>query len=363
MWILLLSVIGCLAAWVLLRRNKLPHADAPYRGGKVSVIIPARNEAHNLPYLLNSLKNQSRRPDEIIVVDDGSEDRTREVAESYGVKVVQNETLPAGWTGKTWAVWNGFLKSTGDLLIFLDADIRLSSEALNALLHARSQNGGVISAVPFHYTEKLYERLALVPNILGLFAFMSPFERRNPQQGLYGSCIVATRKDYESINGHDGIRSEVLDDLNLGAKFREAGIPVTNYLGGRDVSFRMYPEGLRSELEGFSKGAVTSTSKLSPLTVTLIAVWFVTLIAAQSAWFLWPTSWAWPAVGAYLLFTAQIFLLTRYVGRFGWLMPLLHTLSVLFFLVAFIYSAYQVVFLKKVVWKGRTIDVGGRKSS
>ncbi|MCK8487105.1 glycosyltransferase [Paenibacillus sp. MBLB2552] len=353
--------IGWIAGWILFRRVMLPERVTPApRGEKVSVIIPARNEAGNLPQLLGSLQKQTYPPYEIIVVDDFSEDETYDIAASYGVKVIRNEALPPGWTGKTWAVWNGYRQSTGDMIAFLDADIRLAPRALESLLRARAEAGGVISAVPFHVTEKFYERLALITNVLGVFAFTSPFERNSPNKGLYGSCIVTTRRDYDAIQGHDSIRSELLDDLNLGAKFRAAGISVSNFLGGGLVSFRMYPNGIRSELEGFGKGAVLSTAKLRPATTLLVAAWLIGLIASEGALFLWHTSWAYPLLFGYLLYAAQLYFLVRYVGKFGLFMPLLHVLSTLFFLVVLLYSAYQVAFRGSVTWKGRDVQVGSR---
>ncbi|MBM6996839.1 glycosyltransferase [Paenibacillus sp. DXFW5] len=358
-WIVL--AIGWIAGWMLFRRVVLPRQEASYCGGeKVSVIIPARNEAGNLPQLLGSLQQQTCPPHEIIVVDDFSEDETYDIATSYGVHVIQNEPLPPGWTGKTWAVWNGYRQSTGDVIAFLDADVRLAPRGLESLLRARAEAGGVISAVPFHVTEKFYERLALITNVLGVFAFTSPFERNSPNKGLYGSCIVTTRRDYETIQGHDSIRSELLDDLNLGAKFRAAGIPVSNFLGGGLVSFRMYPNGIRSELEGFGKGAVLSTAKLRPATTLLVAAWLIGLIASEGALFLWNTSWLYPVLIGYLLYAAQLYFLVRDVGKFGKFMPLIHVLSTLFFLVVLIYSAYQVTFRGSVTWKGRDVQVGSR---
>jgi glycosyltransferase involved in cell wall biosynthesis len=353
--------LGCISGFILFRKNTVPESTETYkRDERISVIIPARNEEANLPQLLSSLLSQSYQPDEIIVVDDGSEDRTREIAMSYGVKVVDNPELPDGWTGKTWAVWNGFLHSSGDLIVFLDADIRMAPHALESLLRLRKQCGGVISVVPYHYTEKLYERFALVANILGVFAFTSPFERKSKQKGLYGSCIITTRVDYEVIQGHDSIKSEVLDDLNLGARYRAAGIPVTNFLGQGLVSFRMYPNGIKSELQGFGKGAVLSTSKLAAPTIVLVALWLIGLIVAESTVFFWDSSWFYVALIGYVLYTLQIFYLIQYVGKFGKLMPILHILSTLFFLIVMLYSAYQVIFLGSVSWKGRAIQVRGR---
>jgi len=368
--VIALLLIGmCGAGFVLFRRHTIPAVPPqPPRSpveGKLSVIIPARNEECSLPHLLKSLGRQKLPSSvrlEIIVVDDCSEDRTRAIAESCGVKVVANAMLPPGWTGKNWAVWNGYLHATGDLLAFLDADVRLSSDdALSALLAARARTGGAISVVPYHQADKLYERLALIPNLLGLFAFTSPMERSNPNKGLYGSCILVSREDYEKAKGHEGVKSELLDDLNLGAAMRRAGVPVTNYIGRGRVSFRMYPGGIRSEIEGFGKGAVLSTGKLSGWTTLLVAVWLVGLIAAETAPFLLATSWALPLAAGYVLYTAQIYYFLHYTGRFGWWLPAIHLLSTVFFLYIMLYSVYQVVFFGQVAWKGRKVEVGGRK--
>jgi glycosyltransferase involved in cell wall biosynthesis len=362
MWIILLSLVGCLSGFLLFRKNTLPVYDEPYQGlRKLSVIIPARNEELNLPYLLESLKSQTFHPFEIIVVDDFSEDRTREIAESYGVKVIAGSSLPDGWTGKSWAVWTGYKHASGDIFAFLDADIRLAPHAMESLMKARERSNGVISVVPFHHAEKLYEKLAMMMNILGIFAFTSVFEKRNPKKGLYGSCIVALREDYEKIKGHESVKSEVLDDLLLGSKFMAAGIPVTNFIGYGLVSFRMYPKGIQSEIEGFSKGAVLSTSQLSPWTIIPTAIWVVGLLLSSTVFIFVDTSWGAPLMIGYILYMLQFIYFIKYVGHFGFLIPVLHVFASLFFVVIMIYSMYQVVFLGHVKWKGRYVRVRGRR--
>jgi 4,4'-diaponeurosporenoate glycosyltransferase len=360
---LTLVPIACgIAAGFWLFRTRALQAGPGQTGitAKLSVIIPARNEEKNLPYLLGSLREQTLRPFEIIVVDDFSEDRTAEIAACFGATVITNEELPPGWTGKSWAVWNGYRQASGDLIAFLDADVRLAPEAFETLVQARERSGGVISVVPFHLTEKFYEKLAMVTNILGVMAFTSPYETANPRKGLYGSCILTTKAHYDLVSGHESIRSEVLDDLNLGAKYVEAGIPVTNFLGCGFVSFRMYPLGLHSELEGFAKGAVLSTSKLRPGTLIGTALWTIGVLLSGAAPVLALTPWGIPLGIGYLLYALQIFYFVRKVGRFGILMPILHALSSLFFMTVMIYSAYQVAFLGHVAWKGRKVKVGGR---
>ncbi|TVY01440.1 glycosyltransferase [Cohnella terricola] len=353
-------LLCCCAGFYLFRRNTIPIGTAmSAQSRRLSVIIPARNEEANLPFLLQSLREQTWQPYEIIVVDDHSSDRTREIAESFGVKVIANPELPPDWTGKNWAVWNGYSQASGDLIAFLDADIRLAPRALESLVAAREATGGVLSVVPYHYTEKFHERLALITNILGVFAFMSPFEKNNPKKGLYGSFILTAREDYEKVNGHESIKSEVLDDLNLGARYMQAGIRVTNFIGRGLVSFRMYAHSIRNEVEGFSKSAVLGTTNLKKGTIFLVAVWVAGLLVSEAAWFAVSTSWAIPLAIGYLFYMLQMIYFVKYTGRFGYAMLLLHFLSGLFFIVVILYSTYQVSVLGHVSWKGRHIKVGG----
>jgi len=363
--ILVLLLLECIAGFVLFRRVQLSRSNGSFKStAKVSVIIPARNEEKNLPVILQSLKNQTYIPYEIIVVDDFSTDKTNQIANQFGVKVIKNTTLPNGWTGKNWAVWNGFLNSSGDILIFLDADVKLAPNAIESLLKTREESGGVISVVPYHCTEKFYERLSLVPYLLGVFAFTSPFERRNRQKGLYGSCIVTTREDYEKVNGHMSVSGEILDDLSLGRRFIEGGVNVENYIGFDLVSFRMYPNGILSEIQGFSKGAILSTAVLNPLTITFIAIWVLGLLSVGLIIPLLAIiihSQLLPFLLGYLLYAVQIMYFLKYTGNYGKLIPVLHFLSSIFFVFVMLYSAYQVVFLGCVTWKGRKIKVRGRK--
>ena len=363
--IVCIFILQCLIGFLLFAKVSLKRGEgAKNPDWKPSVIIPARNEEKNLPHILESLQNQTVAPYEIIVVDDFSSDRTSEIAGQYGGRVIHNTELPENWTGKTWAVWNGFRASTGNVLVFLDADVRLAPHALESLLQAREQCGGAVSVVPFHETERFYEKLSLVPYILGIFAFTSPFERKSSRKGLYGSCIAASREDYEKINGHNSIRSELLDDLNLGRKFSEAGIPVENFIGGDLVSFRMYPNGVQSEMQGFGKGADLSTETLRPATIFRIAVWLVGLFATglfTPFLLVLRHPWAIPFLAGYLVYALQIVYFLRYTGSYGKFMPLLHVVSSLFFLLILLYSAYQVAFIGSVSWKGRQVRVGNRK--
>ncbi|MHB1484426.1 MAG: glycosyltransferase family 2 protein [Saccharofermentanales bacterium] len=361
MLVFLILMIGCVSGFILFNKVRLTVPDTFLsKEYNVSVIIPARNEEKNLPRLLESLKIQSYKPYEVIVINDFSTDSTCEIASRYDVKLIQNSALPDGWTGKTWAVWNGYAESSGDLLVFIDADVKLAPKALESLISKREKTGGVISIVPYHQTTRFYEKFSLLPCLLGVFAFTSPFERSNGQKGLYGACIVATREDYDKINGHQSIRGDLLDDLSIGHRFAQAGIRVDNFIGADLVSFRMYTGGMKSLIQGFGKGAVLSTATLTNTTVVFIAIWIIGLFACE---FITPflilsgNSWAIPFIAGYVAYTLQIIYFNAWTGRYGAVIPLLHILSSVIFIYIMTYSIYQVTFLGYVSWKGRKISV------
>lgn len=357
LWFLVCS--GLISGMVLFRRNTInSQDDSTVINQSISVIIPARNEESNLGELLASLLQQSIQPTEIIVVDDHSQDRTNEIGRGYGVKVLSAPELPEDWTGKNWALWNGFLHSQGEILVFLDADVRLDPSALTSLVSEQQRRGGAISVVPYHHVHHFYEKFAMLLNVLGVFAFAAPSESTNNKKGLYGACIVTTREHYETIGGHRSVHSEMLDDLNLGVTFQRAGIPVTNYIGGHLIGFRMYPYGLKSELEGFAKGTVLSMTSIRILTLIPITLWVLGLIATEFFPFFIHTPYAIPLGVGYVLYALEFFYFNRDVGNFGTVHRVFHFLSTIFFLVVVGYSLYQSIIRKRIRWKGRYIHVG-----
>jgi glycosyltransferase involved in cell wall biosynthesis len=325
---------------------------------KVSVVIPARDEAENLPNLLASLQDQTLPPAEVVVVDDGSGDGTGEIAARYGARVIRHDELPPGWTGKAWALWDGFHHTTGDIVVFLDADVRLAPGGLEALACARKRAGGAISVVPFYNVPTFGEKLALVVQLLGIFVFLSPYEAGKPNRGMYGPCIVATREDYLKIGGHAAVRSEVNEDMALGARFAAAGIPVENYLGGGLVTCRMYPGGARDAAAGLAKSAVRGLVAVGRTTLLLCALWVAGLLL--TGLFFWRD---WVLAVGLVLYAAQLYRMGRHAGTFGAVMPALHVLSTLFFAVVMLYSLYQTVWLGRVSWKGRQIQVGSGRDA
>lgn len=262
-WIdLAILLLGFAAAALLFWRVPfLPreHAEQPLR---LSVIIPARNEAKTLPLLLTDLMAQSFTPHAIIVVNDDSQDETEQIERAFPVRLVTPAAKPEGWVGKSWACHNGAMLSTGDSLLFLDADVRLTSDGLNRIAHAHMARGA-LCVQPYHSMQRWYENFAFLFNLVQIGANGSALPRP-VNLGLFGPVIALSRKDYDAISGHAGVKSAVVEDMALAVSLRRARIPFCAFVGDSGVSYRMYPAGFSQLWQGFTKNLATGAAKTPP---------------------------------------------------------------------------------------------------
>src|SRR5690348_7901611 len=146
-------------------------SEPPSPAPRLSVIVPARNEARNIGRCVQSILATTYPALELIVVDDHSVDRTGDIARAAGasdarLRVLANPPLPDGWFGKQWACATGAAAATGELLLFTDADTwhapELAVRAVNAL---RRSHADLLSVVGRQETHSFWERL-LQPQIL-----------------------------------------------------------------------------------------------------------------------------------------------------------------------------------------------------
>lgn len=338
--------LGVLVLWGLgfchLRRlTPFRRVLAPGQAPRVSVIIPARNEAHNLPMLLGSLAEQNPQPHEILVVDDGSTDGTAEGARQRGATVVESKPLPEGWRGKTWACHQGAQTATGELLLFIDADTWFEPEGLTGILAAYP--GGAFSVGPYHAVRALYEDLSLFFNF-NMTVGTVP-------QGLFGQMLLVDRESYRRVGGHETVQGRILENFWLAGRFRGQGIPVRSTTGRGRFSFRMYPNGVRELVEGWTKGFASGAGQTPRGTLLLVVAWMTGLMLAPILWLATGDTLRWGAM--YGLCAVQVGWLSRFVGAFGWYSAVLYPVPLLFFFGLFARSALRSG--KAVSWKGRQI--------
>ena len=333
-------------------------------GPTISVVIPARNEEHALPNLLNSLSGQLSGKDEVIVVDDHSEDNTKKVAENSGVKVLESSPTPEGWIGKTWACYQGANLASGEILVFLDADTVLEKNGLKSIVETYVEKDGVLSIQPYHKMRDLYEQLSAFFNIIvmagiGVFTVLG---RRIKPIGLFGPAVVMRKQYYVDSGGHEKVKGEILDDVALGAELQKEGREL-NCLGGKSaIAFRMYPKGIKELINGWSKGFAMGAMKTSTPLLILIVLWIagsigtarglIEAVIATNGFQITISG------GLYVLYAVQIYWMLIRIGNFKFYTALFYLISVAFFVIVFTYSFVRSFIVRSVEWKGREISLG-----
>ena len=244
----------------------LPEVSVP----EVSIVIPARNEEANLGNCLESLTTQTGVAFEIIVVDDGSTDRTREIARSFGaVRVVSAESLPRDGAGKTWTGKNNALVTGANSnsnsspnvarapwLLFTDADTEhLPGSLARALCEAKKEQADLLSYSPQQIVVTFAERAVMPVIFAELAAQYPPRKVRDQNSGIVaanGQYILVRRAAYDAVGGHAAVATEILEDVALARLFRNAGFRVYFRYGADAVRTRMYRSWLQLR-EGWTK--------------------------------------------------------------------------------------------------------------
>lgn len=343
--------IGVWLLWSLSRLGRLGSFDLD----RVSVVVPARNEAAQLPRLLRSLSGTRA---EVVVVDDDSTDGTPSVASSHGATVVSSTPLPEGWGGKAWACQVGAEAAGGDVLVFVDADVRFAPGALGRVVAALDEHGGLVSVQPFHVPGSPVEHLAALFNVVAVAAtdVASPTGRRAGARGAFGPVLACRRADLERAGGHAVVGARVNDDVALAEAFRAQGLPVTVLAGGDDVAFRMYPLGLGQLVEGFTKNLAAGVGAVRRTTALLVVAWLTLLVQASVAPVraLLGQGSAVVALALYLVVAAQVWWMARWVGRFGPVTALAFPLLLVTFLAVFARSVVATA-RGSVSWRGRRL--------
>ena len=327
----------------------------------VSVIIPARNEEANLCACLQSLNTQTAVTFEIIVVDDGSTDGTRQIAQCFaGVKVISPPPLSYRWTGKNNALVAGAKVAKGEWLLFTDADTMHTPGSLARALHeAKSRPDGpvhLLSYSPAQVVVTFTER-AVMPVVFAELAALYPphkvRERNSQITAANGQYILVRRDAYDAVGGHAAIASEILEDVALARLFRSAGKRVYFRYGADAVRTRMYCNWAQ-----LRAGWTKNLTLLFPRTGRL---------ALQSV-LLWCLAWSSLAVAAYGL-TTHHWLATGFL--IFWLLvyrrisaanfsPINNLIAMAFGLPLFAYlllRSRQAHARGRVSWKGREYDV------
>jgi len=258
------------AAMTVVNLRALARAPLPAGRPSVAILIPARNEEGAIRACVASALASVGANIEVIVLDDGSTDRTAAIVQDLSrqdarVRLVAAPPLPPGWNGKQHACHVLATLTEHPILLFIDADVRLAPEGAARLAAALANSGvDLVSAVPRQIMGSFAERL-LIPMINALILGYLPIARmrRDPSEALAAGCgqlMMVRREAYWAAGGHAAIRTSLHDGLKLPRLFRHAGFK-TDLVDGADLAeCRMYG-GLRALVPGLLKNATEGMAK------------------------------------------------------------------------------------------------------
>jgi glycosyltransferase involved in cell wall biosynthesis len=318
------------------------------------VLIPVRNEAENIVELIDCLTKQSHLSSlEIIFIDDSSTDSTNKllktaVSEGAPIKIVSAPVLPNGWLGKPWALQQGYLIARGEIIVTLDADVRLLPTAIAqtvAMLGARDFISAYPKQVAITFTERLVQPLLQWSWMTTVPLRIAERSSRTSLAVANGQFFVVKKEALDHVSGFQGIATEVLDDMKLARALISSGAHGGVADGSKLAQTRMY-KNFAEIKAGYGKSLWSAFS--NPLGATLaIAFIFLTGIAPVLMLI------SGDPIG---LFTYLLIVLTRLLsaqrsgGRL--LDSLLHPISSAILIYLIIYSWRM---RGKVQWKGRTL--------
>ncbi len=373
----LLVFLGILL-WNLKELPSLPRQLPADMSPFVSVLVPARNEERNIQRCITSLLHQNYDNFELIVLNDGSTDRTGEMLESLRcsdnrskLRIIEGKALPEGWHGKAWACDQLGKAARGELLLFTDADTFHSPESLSRSVAAMQKSGAdMLSLTPRQEMGSFWEKL-IVPLIYFILLCYLPVRLVHAVSSpsmcfANGQFMLFTRRMYGRIGGHGAVSADLVEDVWLCKAVKKNGGKVLSYNGMDTVNCRMY-RNFSEVWEGFSKNLFAGLNYNFPGLFLLMLITILVYIAPYGFVVSSAVNGNFSSVYFWLpLLQVMIALVCRLLiaGRFR--QPasgaLLHVFSQIVLLGIAANSFYLVAFGDGAQWKGRRYNFSGKRA-
>jgi glycosyltransferase involved in cell wall biosynthesis len=331
--------------------------------GRVTAIVPARNEESVIAACVRSLAGQPGIA-EILVVDDQSEDGTAGVVrgligEIPRLRLLETRGVPAGWLGKNNAAWKGAAEAANGWLLFTDADAEFLPGAVARALEIAGETGAaLVSFSPEQVTESWYEK-SLIPFVYCRLARRFPYKDVNDPASRVaaanGQFLMVRRDVYDAVGGHGAVAGEVLEDVALARNVKAAGYPIWFGSGKGVARARMY-RSFGGMWEGWKKNLylLVGGTRGSVYREFFAAVpWIPFLLIAIGLWM------------PFALMAGVVLLLVRQAG-YGLELPsnqfrgslILYYVPAVVLYTGVLWASYRAHVRGKVEWKGREISVG-----
>jgi hypothetical protein len=347
---------------------------------RVAVLIPARDEERNIAACVDSVLANTGIHFEVLVLDDASTDRTGEIVQAIAahddrVRLLPGQPLPAGWNGKQHACWLLAQATSAPLLLFLDADVRLTPDALQRCVsQLQASQIALLSGFPRQITLGWLEKLLLPLINFILLSFLPMGRMRKTTRPAYaagcGQFFLAEHAAYFSTGGHSSIRETRHDGLRLPELFRQQGFRTDIFDLTALAEVRMYdsPGAVWLGLAKNATEGIATPARILPFTLLLIlgqilpalllAMWLTicTMNLIVGATFDEPTLAH--TVGAAITLGYLASVLPRLLAARRFKQPvisaLLHPLGTTLLLIIQWYALLRQIFGRPVAWRSRT---------
>ncbi len=330
---------------------------------KVSIIVPVRNEEKRLEASLDSLQSLDYPNFEVMIVDGSSEDATERIAERYHkFKFIPEGELPEGWIGKVWGCWVGAKNSTGEILLFTDADVKHNKNSLKLIVnHLLSNSLEALSVITHQEAKSFWERTMFVVLFLIFIVSGGSKESKNEKSTssiANGQYFLLKRDCYFSINGHKGVYNNIVEDIALASKLKENKKKFQVVAGPEIASTRMYPSGLGDMWEGWSKNLYYGSSFFRPLqrfAILPIVYWSLgSPLLILMSFILGRLDGIILGLFAYLILVAIFIRFSKNAGDYPWYHSFGYVVGMSFFLIALLNSYQRHKTRRGAKWRGRT---------
>ena len=374
---LILALVPFGFFWINLRMFRRADPVDPSKRPSVSVLIPARDEATVIEGTVQSVLRSECVDLEVIVLDDGSTDATPRIlkelsADDPRLRIVSGEALPAGWCGKQFACWQLSQVARHELLLFLDADVRVERQAIARAVATKTRMGvGLLSGFPRQITRTWGEQL-LLPLIHFVLLCYLPFwsMRRTTKQSSAAGCgqfFLTDRIAYAACGGHREIRESLHDGLKLTRLYRSHGMR-TDVFDASDVAHvRMY-SGLAETWNGLAKNAIEGVAHprlIGVITIMLAGAHVIPLFLAAV---LSLTRSGTPLTWSIVLSTLALSWTPRFVvasnfnsnaqrREVGWSGVVFHSVSIVLFLAIQWTALFRHLRGHESNWRGRSYTI------
>lgn len=333
--------------------------DATIKSASIAVLIPARNEESNIANILNDLNHQTYSDFDIFVYDDLSEDGTASVVtnlhkENSRVRLVRGSELPSGWGGKTHACYKLANQTNADLLLFLDADVRVSEDFIQKIISYSITNKlNLLSIFPVQLTESFGEKM-VVPLFNWILLTLLPLNLvRKSSWSIFsaanGQCMLFDGDIYRKAQWHRLVREEVVEDIAIMRAMKKQNYKVESLIGQQEIKCRMY----HSFSESFNGVARSAPAFFSNHILWAVFFLLVVLIApivsifVVNIWYL----------AIYMAFVIVLRVLVELMSKSNVVQMILWHIPQMLVLPFVVIKGFSMRFQKRYNWKNRELNL------